>query len=60
MTGNGKPCWSLSLTNKAACIDRTCAHNTTLTTDSDCAAFLTGCVTKRPGCIEATAECSSY
>ncbi|CAK62361.1 unnamed protein product (macronuclear) [Paramecium tetraurelia] len=60
LTGNSKQCWSLSLTTKGACIDRTCAHNTTATTDSDCATFMKGCVTKRPGCIEATAECSSY
>ncbi|CAD8156844.1 unnamed protein product [Paramecium pentaurelia] len=60
LTGNGKQCWSLSLTTRGPCIDRTCAHNTTATTDTDCAAFMKGCVTKRPGCIEATAECTSY
>ncbi|CAD8071729.1 unnamed protein product [Paramecium sonneborni] len=60
LTGNGKPCWSLSLTTKGACIDKTCTHNTTATTDADCAAFMKGCVTKRPGCVDATAECSAY
>jgi len=60
LTGNSKLCWSLSLTTKGSCIDRTCAHNTTAKTNTECETFMKGCVTKNPGCIEETAECTSY
>ncbi|CAD8107903.1 unnamed protein product [Paramecium sonneborni] len=35
LTGNDKPCWSLSTTNKEPCIDRICSHNREAQTNDD-------------------------
>ncbi|TNV71570.1 hypothetical protein FGO68_gene4687 [Halteria grandinella] len=59
-TGNSKKCWGTSDTVTGACRDRTCADNTTATSDSECESFLTGCLTTGAGCISKTSGCSAY
>jgi hypothetical protein len=59
-TGNSKKCWGTSDTVTGACRDRTCADNTTATSDSECDAFLTGCLTTGAGCISKSSGCSAY
>ncbi|CAK67225.1 unnamed protein product (macronuclear) [Paramecium tetraurelia] len=47
-------------TATSKCKVRTCADNTTATSDTDCAAYLKGCITKGTGCIDATSSCSGF
>ncbi|CAD8211577.1 unnamed protein product [Paramecium octaurelia] len=49
-----------SNTATGKCKVRTCADNTTATSDTDCAAYLKGCITKGTGCIDATSSCSGF
>ena len=42
------------------CRNRKCADNTTASSDLECTAFLSGCVTTGKGCIEKTASCTAY
>jgi len=57
--GNSKKCFSAS-TTVGPCRDKTCADDTTSTTDGDCDSSLSGCKTKSPGCLPASEPCSSY
>ncbi|CAK61922.1 unnamed protein product (macronuclear) [Paramecium tetraurelia] len=47
-------------TATAKCKPRTCADNTTASSDTDCAAYLKGCITKGTGCIDATSQCGGF
>ena len=42
------------------CLVRICTHNTTSTTNADCATYLTGCVTNGAGCLPNTEPCTTY
>nr|CAA59447.1 alpha-51D-immobilization antigen [Paramecium tetraurelia] len=42
------------------CKVRTCADNITASSDTDCAAYLKGCITKGTGCIDATSSCGGF
>lgn len=55
--GNNKNCWWVSGSN---CVDKLCTHNSTASSDTECRAFLVGCVTTGTGCISSTEECTSY
>ncbi|CAK67224.1 unnamed protein product (macronuclear) [Paramecium tetraurelia] len=47
-------------TATSKCKVRTCADNTTATSDTECAAYLKGCITKGTGCIDATSSCTGF
>ncbi|CAD8113351.1 unnamed protein product [Paramecium primaurelia] len=47
-------------TTSSACTNKTCYDNVTATSDSDCEAYLSGCVTRGTGCIPNTAQCDQY
>ncbi|CAK89346.1 unnamed protein product (macronuclear) [Paramecium tetraurelia] len=44
----------------SACKSRTCADNTTSTSDTECAQYLKGCITKGTGCVDATSQCTVF
>ncbi|CAD8175771.1 unnamed protein product [Paramecium pentaurelia] len=42
------------------CKVRTCADNTTATSDTECATYMNGCITKGTGCLDATSSCTVF
>ncbi|CAD8055005.1 unnamed protein product [Paramecium primaurelia] len=42
------------------CKERTCADNTTATSDAECATYMKGCITKGTGCLDATSSCTVF
>ncbi|TNV71507.1 hypothetical protein FGO68_gene15846 [Halteria grandinella] len=53
-------CWSNS-SSDAFCIQRSCSLATSMTSDTDCGNFLSGCLYNGNGkCVDATAVCSTY
>ncbi|CAD8044190.1 unnamed protein product [Paramecium primaurelia] len=54
--GVATPCWLV--TGTGSCINKSCVHNTTATTDQECETFLSGCVTTGKGCTSNTTLCS--
>ena len=48
---------AISTTN---CLARTCYDNTTASSDSDCEAYLTGCITNGAGCVKLSDGCSLF
>ncbi|CAD8113555.1 unnamed protein product [Paramecium primaurelia] len=47
-------------TATSKCKVRTCADNTTAISDTECASFLKGCITKGTGCLDATSTCAAF
>ncbi|CAD8072604.1 unnamed protein product [Paramecium sonneborni] len=58
--GDGKKCWSDSLTTIQQCRVRLCSDNQIYNTDTQCQEFQVGCVSKGRGCINYNAKCSEY
>jgi hypothetical protein len=67
-TGNATTCLTFKGVNGTVlcaagtggkCKDRVCADNTTAANDIDCEKFLTGCLTKKNGCISPTVTCEN-
>jgi hypothetical protein len=67
-TGNATTCLTFKGVNGTVlcsagsggkCKDRVCADNTIATNDIDCGKFLTGCLTKKIGCISPTVTCEN-
>jgi len=53
-------CWNISTTVPGSCIVKNCSHSGALTSDTDCKAFLEGCLTNGSGCVPKTTACSAY
>lgn len=57
INSSGRRCkWENSACRNLKCIEA----STTLATDTECNAFLPGCLTNGKGCVESRGTCSSY